>query len=122
MDPDFHLYRLVRPDGTGKEWGYRINGDGTVTTQWRKAFAAGKFRIKTRKMDGIELDSRIRSKESKGYRRVSSEESPKPSLEERYCPDDQWHKQSMEEWLEERQPSPPKINELIDDDERSFWF
>jgi len=121
MGPDFELYRLARPDGTGKEWAYRINGDGTVTTQWRKAFAAGKFRIKTREMDGVELDALIYSKERKGYRRVSAIPSPglHPIPETR---EPESRRQSMEEWLEERQPSLPKINELIDGDEGSFWF
>jgi len=121
MGPDFELYRLVRADGTGKEWGYRVNQDGTVTTRWRR-LGVRSVQESTRKMGGVKLATLIHSKERKGYRRVSSGESQKQSLEERYCPDDQWHKQSMEEWLEEQQPSLPKINELIDGDERSFWF
>ena len=121
MDPDFHLYRLVRLDGTGKEWGYRINADGTVTTQWRKAFVAAKFQINTRRIDGIKLDALIRSKERKGYRPVSAIPSPglHPIPETR---EPESHRQSMKEWMEELQPSLPKINELIDGDKNSLWF
>jgi len=76
MGPDFRLYRLVRPDGTGKEWAYRDNQDGTVTTRWRK-LGARSVQESTRKMERFaRLDALVRSKERKGYVLVSRIASP----------------------------------------------
>ena len=120
MDPDFELYRLVRADGTGKEWAYRVNSDATVTTRWRK-LGVRSCQESTRQIDGTKLFALIRSKELKGYRRVSAIPSPGlhpiPETREPESP-----RQSMKEWMEELQPSLPKISELVDGDKGSFWF